>query len=258
MGSIWLRVADKSILVPTQHEVDPGTKERQVIPFGTEQIEAWVQSSECFDSCKALAALKFPGAGGRAERGGPHPCELMSDEFVVWTVNPPGYGGSGGRASLANIGPTADYSYQAFCKVHGGRQTIVVGNSIGCLYALHVASRHPVDGVYLRNPPPLRQLIMGRHTWWNLGMVSRRLCRHLPDDIDALANAAKSAAPLLMITCEDDRVVPKAYQQLIYDAYAGPKTQFLIPGADHHETFNEDQQGDYDRSLGEFSHRVTS
>ena len=77
----------------------------------------------------------------------------------IWTWNAPGYGGSSGKAALANIARRAEQYWDAVTAKYQSVQPRVwlVGNSLGCATAVHVASRFgvEVDGMILRNPPPL-------------------------------------------------------------------------------------------------------
>ena len=49
-----------------------------------------------------------------------------------------------------------------------GRPVLVTGSSLGCVSALYLAARHPFAGLILRNPPPLREVILARFGWWPL------------------------------------------------------------------------------------------
>ncbi len=252
--SFWLRIADRLILENTRHPIDPENRQRQVVPSRFGQLEFWTWSEPAASGDRAnLFALKFPGTGGRAERGGPHPCDVLSPgDFEVWTINPPGYGGSDGVASLANMVETAETGWRTVHDRADDRPVLVVGNSLGCLYALYVAARYPVAGVFLRNPVPLTQLIMARYAWWNLWLGARMICRQVPAEMDAIDNAQHAVAPLMFVRSERDRLVPHKLQKLIWDAYAGPKREFVIHDADHHDPLDEGQFESYRQALIEF------
>jgi len=99
--------------------------------------------------------------------------------------------------------------------------------------ALHVAKQRPVAGMILRTPPPLRQLIIQHHGWWNLWLLATPVAMGVPSDIDSLANAKKVAVPGVFILMDSDTVVPLKYQQKVVDAYAGPKQVIISRGGDH-------------------------
>src|SRR4051794_40749649 len=115
----------------------------------------------------------------------------------------------------------------------GGRPIFVHGVSFGSTAALAVAARRPVAGVILKNPPALREVILGAHGWWNLWLAAGPVARAIPDDLDALANAAKATAPALMISAGADWKVPARYQERVIAAYGGPKEVIRLPSAGH-------------------------
>ncbi|MCH7727988.1 MAG: hypothetical protein IH991_16155, partial [Planctomycetes bacterium] len=173
--SVLKRLADKIILQPTNHFIPAGGKTRRMVGVGNDDVEVWVQRTqggELHVSDRAdLFVLKFPGTGGRAERASKHPADCWpSHAAEVWAVNPPGYGGSGGRASLRVLAPMAQAVFTALQETAAGRPIVVTGNSLGAVIALYVAANCPVDGLLLRNPPPLREVIVGCHGWWNFGI----------------------------------------------------------------------------------------
>ncbi|MGI9517311.1 MAG: alpha/beta fold hydrolase [Pirellulaceae bacterium] len=241
--SIWLRIANRMILDNTRDYVDPEDRVRVPIAAGEDEIEAWLWRSE---SEPKLFVLKFPGTGGRAERGGPHPAEVISPErHEVWTINPPGYGTGGGSACVTKMASTCEAAWQTIREQAGNVPIILTGNSLGCSYALYVAARYPVAGVFLRNPVPLHELITGRYSWWNFGLGSRKIRDQVPDEMDAIKNAKQANAPAFFVTSEKDRMIPPVYQQMIFDAYAGPHAMYVIRDADHHTPIDEEEVDDY-------------
>ena len=244
--SFKLRLANRLILSDTRHPIDPEGRRQVVIPCGADQIEAWVIESEREAD---VLCLKFPGTGGRAERAGPHPCDLVAENFEVWAINPPGYGSSTGSACVSKMNDMCDAAWQAIYARADGRPIVVTGNSLGGIYALFVAARYSIAGLLLRNPAPIHQLIKGKHSWWNAGLASRLVASQVPIELDAVANAAESSAPALFVMSERDRVIPPKYQHMIMEQYAGPYSRFLIPDADHHHPIPEEQADDYIKTI---------
>ncbi|HEX8912517.1 MAG TPA: alpha/beta hydrolase, partial [Humisphaera sp.] len=179
--------------------------------------------------------LLFPGRGGRAEwatrwgvgEAGKRPVE-------AWSINYPGVGSSPGAARLADVGPAALAAYDFVKARAGDRPVVISGPSFGSAPALYVAARRPVAGLVLSNPPPLRQMILRRHGWWNLWAVAGPAAMAVPADLDSVANAAVAKCPAAFVTSGADDVVPEAYQRLVVDAYAGPKRAVVAAGAGHH------------------------
>jgi pimeloyl-ACP methyl ester carboxylesterase len=114
-----------------------------------------------------------------------------------------------------------------------GRPIVLVGNSLGCVSALYLAANYQVSGLILRNPPALREVIIGRYGWRTLFLGARLVARQIPAELCSLQNAARATAPAVFVVSGRDRVVPPKFQQQIIDAYRGPKQALLLPDADH-------------------------
>jgi len=253
-------LADRLVLCPSTDPLPTDGKEPVTVPFDGHHVEGWVQRNGTVAGRDVrLFVLKFSGAGGRAERSNGHPAELWPDVATeTWSVNPPGYGGSGGPASLRRMAPAARAVFEAIARVADGRPILVAGNSLGATIALHLGTRFPVAGLLLRNPPPLRQLITRRHGWWNLWLPAMAVARGVPTELDAVRNAAANRSPAVFVASERDETVPPRYQRMIAGSYAGEKRVFAIPGARHATPVPEAMAGPYtehlrwllDRALG--------
>ncbi len=248
-------LTDKLILKPTRHAIAAEGKSCRTITYGGGRVEVWTQttaaeSANGDDGPPELFILKFPGTGGRAERASAHPAEFWQGKRVqTWAMNPPGYGGSSGRASLSVLAKAARAVFEEFRRAADGRAMIVTGNSLGTATALHIAANYPVDGLLLRNPPPLRQVIKGRFGWWNLGIAAGLVAKQVPDELCSITNAGRTAAPTLFVMSGRDRVVPPAYQHQIIEAHAGQKRIMLLPDADHACPIDEEQFPEYAEHL---------
>src|SRR5687768_18548180 len=108
-------------------------------------------------------------------------------------------------------------------RVAGARPIIVEGFSLGSAPALHVAANRPVAGVIVQNPPPLRQVVLRHHGWWNLWLLAGPVALSLPRDVDSIANTKRCRAKAAFLIAEKDEAIPPALQRDIYDAYAGRK-----------------------------------
>jgi pimeloyl-ACP methyl ester carboxylesterase len=160
----------------------------------------------------------------------------------MWTVNPPGYGGSSGAASLQALAACAEAVYEHLQTVAAGRAVVLSGASLGCVSALYLAARRPISGVVLRNPPALREVIHGRFGWWNLQLITRPIARQVPHDLCAIENARRSRAPAVFLLAMQDRIVPPRYQQAIHEAYGGESTIVQLHEADHATPLTDEQQ----------------
>ena len=242
----WL--TDRLVLCPTRHEIESEYLVSETIntPFGV--AESWYcDSSEEVLGQVDVHAIKFPGAGGRAERSSAHPFELWEGRKVrVWTVNHHGYGNSSGNATLQKFAETCDSIWEHIHARHSPKKILSVGNSLGCVSALYLAARYPVDGMFLRNPVPLSHLIRSRprYNWWNFGSA-KWIAERIPESLDAVDNATKCGCPTVFVQSERDNIVPTEYQDLIINGYGGNSKTFVIRGADHHHKIPVEQEHEY-------------
>lgn len=230
--------ADRLILYPSAHALPTQGLQRREIASGKGIIEIWTSRSPGAMTGTEPAAfvLAFIGNASRAEFVAPMFAEDWGARPIeVWAVNYPGYGGSTGPALTASIAPTALAAYDALRAVAGNRPIFLDSQSIGGTAALHVAAHRPVAGCVLHNPPPLRQLILGRFGWWNLWILASIVARSVPVDLDTIANAKLVQTPAVFVRSDADEVVPPKFQHLVYDAYAGSKRLVHVPGAKHNE-----------------------
>ena len=224
---------DRLLLYPTRHVVAAGGAARRLLPFESGPLELFtIPSPGCRGRPATGSVLELMGNGGRAERAaataggrwGRYPVDVSA-------LNWPGYGGSSGPPRLAAIVPAALAAFDAVAA--DGRPVLVAGHSLGAAAALAVAARRPVAGLSLANPPPLRQLIVGRYGWWNLWVGALAVASHVPADLDALANAARATAPAIFTSSGRDTLVPPSYHRRVFDASAGPKRLVVHPDAGH-------------------------
>lgn len=245
------RLADRIILCPSRHAIEADGKQSRQIPFGDGQLEVWIQQTgEHHGRSPDVFVLKFPGAAGRAERSTDHPAACWTDLAAEqWTPNPPGYGGSTGRASLRQVDGMVQRIYTALADRADGRPIIVTGNSLGCVSALRLAAIRPVSGLILRNPPPLREVVMRRFGWKTIGIGAWFVARQIPASLCSIDNARQARIPALFIVSERDRIVPVPCQQRIIDAYAGDKRVMTLADADHASLMTAEQQAEYEQHL---------
>jgi pimeloyl-ACP methyl ester carboxylesterase len=233
--------ADHLILFPSRHPIPTGGETRLTTlgPKGT--VEIWsLRSDACKGREPAAMVLHFVGNASRAEAEGRYVVDQWRDWPVeVWAVNYPGYGDSDGSAKLASIPPAALAAYDAIKSHANGRPIFISGRSIGTTAALYVAAHRPCSGVILHSPPPLRRLILGHHGWWNGWLAAVPVALRVPGDLDSLQNAEQVHAPAILIQSGSaDNVVPPKYQQMVFDAYAGPKEFVRMPLAGHGSPVN--------------------
>jgi pimeloyl-ACP methyl ester carboxylesterase len=246
------RLADRLILCPSREEIPVEHKRRRALAFLQGSLDLWIETVNCpHQRDTEIFVLKFGGAGSRAERQTSHPIDFWSDvRAEIWGVNWPGYGASAGPATLASLPAAGVHVYEELRRVANGRPIVITGNSLGTAVALHVAARfRDMAALLLRNPPPLRQMIVGCHGWRSAWIGAWLVSCQVPRELDSIANARGSDVPALFVTSGRDRTVPPAYQQSVVDAYAGPKRHLILPNADHADAPSEADQQEYGRQL---------
>ena len=227
--------ADTLVLGGNHDLINPGAAIQKIIQVDGRSVEIWIARSPGATGREPQAfVLYFIGKGDRADRWLGAVADSWGDKPVeLWGMNYPGSGGSDGPVRIARVGPNALAVYDTARAQAGARPIFVQGGSFGTTVALCVAARRHVDGVILQNPPPLRQLIVGEYSWWNFGLISRRIAGEVPADLDSIANASMCDANAIFMSAGSDRVIPPRYHRMVIDAYAGPKRLIDMPGLGH-------------------------
>jgi pimeloyl-ACP methyl ester carboxylesterase len=227
--------ADRIVLYPTAHPIDPKGARQVVVPFRSGQLELFVaRSPGCASSEPAAFDLELLGNGARAELvAAPIAKHWGGRPVEVWAMNYPGYGQSSGPAKLDAIPPSALAAYDAVARVANGRPILLGSHSLGTAVALYVARNRSVAGLVLLNPPPLRQLILQHYGWWNLWLGALPVANGIPSELDSLSNAPEVTAPAIFLSAANDAIVPPRFHRMVYDSYVGPKRLVVLPDEDH-------------------------
>jgi pimeloyl-ACP methyl ester carboxylesterase len=236
------------VLCPTRNPIEYPLLRREVLKFGDHDLECFVQRNFDDDRPPDLLVLKFPGTAGRAERSSSFPLAIMNEHRAEsWTLNPPGYGRSGGIATLPGI---ADASVEFFRKLasdrcHAGTTTWLCGNSLGCASALHVAAKVQPDpsrhGLILRNPPPLKSVIKRISRTYPLGRLFDSVVDSLVPSMNALETAKIAYLPAVFLQSELDTLVLPDEQNQVIANYRGPVRLVVMEGLEHDEVATESQ-----------------
>lgn len=165
----------------------------------------------------------------------------------IVAVNYRGYGRSTGVPSETVLKEDALTVYDQAVGQTGG-QGFVMGRSLGAGLAAHVAAERDVLGAVLVTPYDSILAVAKQH--YPFLPVSLLL----KERFDALPDAAKARAPALVITANQDDVVPEERADALYDAWAGPKERVRVPLAGHNDivTFTGYSEA-IGRFLGEYS-----
>ena len=147
-----------------------------------------------------------------------------------------GYGKSGGSPSEAGIYRDADAAYAYLVRERSvpTRRIIALGQSLGTAVAAELAARSELGGVVLEAPFPSARAVARRIYWFVPGLPWLMRSRFETAKNLALANS-KFGAPLLVIHCKRDPVIPFAFGQQVYDLAPQPKSFLAVSGECHEE-----------------------
>lgn len=244
--------ADRLILLPSSHPIPAPGAVRRTIQHQGKTLEIWTARSPKTANQRVEAyVIEFTGNATRAEQIAVYVADRYSFRPVeAWVMNYPGYGGSDGPARLRDIPGAALAAFDELAQAAQGKPIIVAGNSLGTTAALHVAANRAdaVRGMVLQNPPPLKQLILGKFGWWNLWLIAGPIAMQVPPQLDSIANAKLVNAPAVFILADHDELVSPEYQKRVVDAYAGPKTIIRLAGG-HNDSVADGEARDLDRAL---------
>lgn len=203
-------------------------------------LECFTQKNYDGDQSPELLILKFPGTAGRAERSTEFPLSSLDGlRGTLWTWNPPGYGGSAGRASLPRIADAAiDFWNQVIDgELDESTSVWLCGNSLGCATALHVAATVRPDparsGVIMRNPPPLALVVKRVAQKYPLARLVDPIAESLCDSMNVILSARRVDLPAVLLQSELDGLVPVKYQNQVVEAYSGALRPVLMEGLSH-------------------------
>lgn len=251
---------NRFVLRPSRNAISYAPKERVLVTVDRDTDEYFVQhraargtgSSE--HSSPELLVIKFPGTAGRAERASDWPGMFLPDvNLKICTWNAPGYGGSSGRATLANIAKRARRFWSLVTSdLPLARPKIwLVGNSLGCATATYLASRSDVrvDGLVLRNPPPLIQTVKRVARQYPLGHLTDAIAESLPPEMNLSLTAPRAHVPTVMLQSERDQLVPPELQNEVFDALPGPKQLVVLTGLGHDDIATDRHESDIGEAI---------
>ncbi len=240
------RLLDRMVLRPSRHPIDHASQKRVVLKVSGRSLECFVQQHHPADDRSRVLVLKFPGTSGRAEQLTGLPLTLLEGVGgVTWTWNPPGYGGSHGRASLPTIAEAAvEFVNQVIDREADANTTIwLAGNSIGCATALNVAATLKFDpsrtGIVLRNPPPIPDVVKHVASRYPFGYLLNRLADSAHQPMNAIRMASLVQLPAVFLQSGADRLVPPEIQNKVIAEYGGNHQLVVMEDLGHDDLTNE-------------------
>jgi fermentation-respiration switch protein FrsA (DUF1100 family) len=175
--------------------------------------------------------LAFHGnAGNVADRASAYQF-LRDTPANVLALEYRGYGRSEGTPSERGVYRDADTAYAYLVKERGKDPKTIVsfGQSLGTAVAAHLAARHEVGGVVLEAPFPSASRV-ARKFYWFLPGVGFLVRSHF----DTEGRLKEINAPVLIVHCKHDPILPFQFGQEVYNGARSPKT-FLEINSECHE-----------------------
>ena len=176
--------------------------------------------------------LAFHGnAGNVADRAKVY--EFLGDTPAnIFALEYRGYGRSEGKPSEAGFYRDAEAAllYLVNARSKDPKTIISFGQSLGTAVAAHLAAQHEVGGVVLE-APFLSATRVARRTFWFLPGIGLLVY----SQFDTEERLKEITAPILVVHCNQDPVLPFPLGQEVYDAARSPKEFLKINGYCHEE-----------------------
>ncbi|MEM6691913.1 MAG: alpha/beta hydrolase, partial [Planctomycetota bacterium] len=125
-------------------------------------------------------------------------------------------------------------------------KVLLCGNSLGCISALYLAAENAdvVDGLILRNPPALDDVVRHVARQYPGGRWVGPIVNELPESMDAVIQVERVQQAIVFLQSELDSLVLPEFQTKIQDGHPGPQKVEVLVGIDHHElTDDRHEQG---------------
>jgi fermentation-respiration switch protein FrsA (DUF1100 family) len=219
----------------------PGRLEGDWHPHDLPVEDVWLTSSDGtklhawwipHDNAK-FTFLAFHGNAANIANRAPVYAFLRETPANVFALEYSGYGRSEGKPSEAGLYRDADAAYQYLVNTRGiAPQTIIsFGQSLGTAVAANLAAHHQVGAVVLEAPFSSASRL-ARQFFWFLPGISFLVHGQL----DTAARLHQITAPLLIVHCTQDPVIPFDFGQAVYAAAHRPKHFLQITAYCHEES----------------------
>lgn len=144
-----------------------------------------------------------------------------------------GYGHSEGQPSEVGLYLDADAAYQFLISTKrlAPKSILSFGQSLGTTVAADLAAHREVGGLILEAPLPSASRAATKIFWFLPGLS---LLVH--SQFDTIAKLKKVTAPIMVVQCTHDPVLPFQFGQEVYNAAPSPKRFLQIEGECHEES----------------------
>jgi uncharacterized protein len=210
-------------------------------PRGLNVEDVWLTASDGVklhawwipDDKARFTFLSFHGNASNIANRAPTYEFLHGTHVNVFALEYRGYGRSDGKPSEAGVYRDAEAAYEYLVNSKGiDRKAIIsFGQSLGTAVATHLAAHHQVAGVVLEAPFPSASGVAHRVFWFLPGVS---LLVH--GQFDTQVWLKEIHAPVLIVHCSQDPVIPFQFGQEVYDEALPPKNFLQINGYCHEES----------------------
>ncbi|MCK8818064.1 hypothetical protein MWH28_11915 [Natroniella sulfidigena] len=180
--------------------------------------------------------------GGNAEEvSGVIEEEERFEGYSLLLVNYRGYGLSEGQPDEDKILNDALYLHDHFTSLESidSDNVLTMGRSLGTGVAVHLAANRDLTGVILISPyDSIKNLTQDIFPFLPMELI-------LKHEFDSIAKASDLEEPVLMLTAEDDRIVPVDYSKALYDQWAGEKEFKMISNRGHNDLHRSEEFWEY-------------
>jgi uncharacterized protein len=219
----------------------PGRLDGDWHPRSLNVEDVWLTTSDSVklhawwipDDKARFTFLAFHGNASNIANRAPIYEFLHSTHANVLALEYRGYGQSEGKPSEAGVYRDAEAAYEYLVNTRGvDRNTIIsFGQSLGTAVATHLAAHRKVAGVVLEAPFPSASRVARKVFWFlpGVGLLTY-------GQFNTQLWLKETHAPILIVHCNQDPVIPFQFGQEVYDAALPPKNFLQINGYCHEES----------------------
>jgi dienelactone hydrolase len=251
LSRLYERVWARRVLLPTSRAI-PCSKTEARVPHGSGCVQLWGQSrdgSADLEANPALVVLRLLGARGRAELATEDPANRLSGvPYVVWTINPPGFGGSSGPSSIQDYMSAVRAARDFLAARYPNARLWIYGKSIGATAAMYLAAHSVLSGLILKNIIDVPTIASRRIAGW-LPPAQKWLSATIPTELNPAHWAPAVRYPTLFVISADDQIAPADTQERIAGLYGGPRGVLRVQGGHDEPTLRAEDEIRYAESV---------